>query len=73
MMNYNPQTTPCIFETILSELRSDKRQVEFDEYPRCYIFTLSYLAVNSSFPFDCISKALEVKSLQKCFGEFDRR
>ncbi|CAH1731970.1 unnamed protein product [Aphis gossypii] len=69
MLNYNPQTTPCIFEMIVKELQNDTRNVEFEEHPRCYIYTLSYLAVNSIYPKDCISKALNIETLHKCFGK----
>lgn len=68
MLNYNPKTIPCIFETIINELRSDTRLIEFEQYPRSYIFTLSYLAVNNIFPYDCISKALTI--FQKKIGKY---
>lgn len=70
MLNYNPQTTPCIFETIVNELRSDTRLIEFEQHTKCFIFTLSYLAINNIFPYDCISKVLTTEVLQKCFGKF---
>lgn len=69
MLNYNPQTKPCIFESVVKELRKDSRIEEFKLYPKSYLFTLSYLAVNNIYPYDCISKALNVEALQKCFGE----
>lgn len=72
MLNYNPQTTPCIFEMIVKELQNDTRNVEFEEHPRCYIYTLSYLAVNSIYPKDCISKALNIETLHKCFGKLKK-
>ncbi|XP_022161768.1 FAST kinase domain-containing protein 5, mitochondrial isoform X2 [Myzus persicae] len=69
MFNYNPQTTPCIFKMVVNELQSDTRNVEFEEHTRCYIYTLSYLAVNNIYPKDCISKALKIETLHKCFGK----
>jgi len=68
MLNYNPQTTPCIFETVLKELRSDARNNEFEQHTRCYAFTLSYLAIYNIYPYDCISKVLKTETLHKCFG-----
>lgn len=70
MFNFNPQTTPCIFETFVNELRSDSRNIDFEKYTKCYIFTLSYLALINIFPYDCISKSLKTETLQKCFGKF---
>ncbi|XP_001948198.2 FAST kinase domain-containing protein 5, mitochondrial [Acyrthosiphon pisum] len=69
MLNYNPQTTPCIFKMVVNELQSDTRNIEFEEHTRCYIYTLSYLAVNNIYPKDCISKALKIETLNKCFGK----
>lgn len=71
MLNYNPQTSPCIFETIVKELRSDSRDIDFETYTTCYLSTLAFLAVNSIFPYDCISKSLELETLKKCFGELN--
>ncbi|XP_025194261.1 FAST kinase domain-containing protein 5, mitochondrial [Melanaphis sacchari] len=69
MLNCNPQTTPCIFKMIVKELQSDTRNVEFEEHTRCYIYTLSYLALKNIYPYDCISKALKIETLNKCFGK----
>lgn len=71
MLNYNPQTNPCIFETIVKELRSDSRNIDFETYTTCYLSTLAFLAVPSIFPYDCISKSLELTTLKKCFGELN--
>jgi len=73
MLNYNPQTTPCIFKMVVNELQSDTRNVEFEEHTKCFIYTLSYLAVNNIYPKDCISKALKIESLHKCFGELKKK
>lgn len=70
MFNYDPQTNPCIYETVVKELRSDARVFEFERYTNCYMYTLSYLALRNIFPYDCISKVLELNTLHKCFGEF---
>lgn len=70
MFNYNPQTTPCIFDTFVNELRNNSRNVDFEQHTKCYILTLSYLALNNIFPYDCISKSLNTETLHKCFGEF---
>lgn len=69
MLNCNPPTTPNIFETIVSELRSEKRNIDFELHPKCYIFTLAYLSINSIFPYDCITKAMSVESLKTICGE----
>lgn len=69
MLNCNPLTTPNIFETIVSELQSEKRKIDYELHPKCYIFTLAHLSVNGIFPYDCISKALSVESLKTSFGE----
>lgn len=70
MFNYDPLTNPCIYETVVKELRSDTRVIEFERHPKCYIYTLSYLAVHNIFPYDCISKALKLEMLHNCFGKF---
>lgn len=70
MLNCDPKTKPCIFETIVNELQNDSRKSDIDEFPRCYIFTLSYLAVRNIFLYDCITKALNIETLHKCFGKF---
>lgn len=70
MFNYNPQLKPCIFETIVKELRNDARKLDFEQHTKCYLFTLSYLALNNIFPYDCISKALNLETLNSCYGKF---
>lgn len=70
MLNYNPHTTPCIFEVVVNELRKDTRNIDFEMYTNSYISTISYLAVIGIFPYDCISKSLEYQNLVKCYGEF---
>lgn len=70
MLNFDPQTTPCIFKTVINELRSDRRINDFEHHTRCYISILPQLAVYNLFPYDCISKALQTETLQKCFGKF---
>lgn len=70
MLNYNPHTSPCIFEMVINELRSNSRNIEFEKYTKCYIFTISYLAVFGIFPYDCISNVFKYETLVKCFGEF---
>ncbi|VVC42712.1 Hypothetical protein CINCED_3A008452 [Cinara cedri] len=67
MLNYNPHTTPCIFEMVVNELRSDSRNIDFEIYTKCYISTLMSLAVNGIFPYDCISKALQYETLIRCY------
>lgn len=57
---------------VVNELQSDTRNVEFEEHTRCYIYTLSYLAVNNIYPKDCISKALKIETLHKCFGKLQK-
>lgn len=69
MLNYNPKTTPCIFKTIINEIRSDKRNIDFELYPKCYLHMLSYLGVKNIYLYDCISKALKTETLHKCFGK----
>ncbi|XP_050428140.1 FAST kinase domain-containing protein 5, mitochondrial [Adelges cooleyi] len=68
MLNHNPKTNPCIFDVVVKELRNN-RETEIDNYCRPYVFTLSYLATNNVYPYDCISKALSVEFLHKCFGK----
>lgn len=70
MLNYNPQTKPCIFKTVVNELQSEKRNIDFEQHTKCYIFTLTYLAVINIYPYDCISKSLQIETLHKCFGKF---
>jgi len=69
MFNFDPGTTPNIFEVIVGELRSDARTKEFEEHTRSYMFTLSYLAMVSIFPYDCISRVFAPETLRKCFGK----
>lgn len=70
MYNYNPKTNPCIFKTVLKQLKSDTRDIEFEKHTKSYLYTLSYLAVNDIYSYGCISKALDNETLNKCFGEF---
>lgn len=70
MLNYDPQTTPCIFQTVISELQSHERNSDFEQHTRCFISILPHLSVNSLFPYDCISKTFKTETLQKCFGKF---
>ncbi|XP_050533494.1 uncharacterized protein LOC126901202 [Daktulosphaira vitifoliae] len=69
MLNHNPQTKPCIFDAVVNELRNTKRKEEFECFPRSYVYTLSYLALNKIYPYDCISKSLTSEALHKCFGK----
>ncbi|VVC42713.1 RAP domain [Cinara cedri] len=68
-LNYNPHTTPCIFESIVKELRNNSRSIDFERHTKSYILVLSNLAVMGIFPYDCISKALKKEMLHKCFGK----
>jgi len=69
MLNYNPQTTPCIFKVVVQELQSEARIIDFQQHTKCYLFTLAYLGVMNIFPYDCISNGLKPETLLKCFGE----
>lgn len=71
MLNYNPETTPCIFETIVKEIKSDKRNIDFECYPKCFILILSYLGIKNIYPYDCISKVFKTETLHRCFGELN--
>lgn len=66
-LNYNPHTVPCIFETVIKELRSDSKN--FEMHIKSYFRVVSYLAVMGIFPYDCITKTLQIENLHKCFGE----
>ncbi|GLV35764.1 uncharacterized protein CBL_01085 [Carabus blaptoides fortunei] len=68
LFNFQPQTTPDIFETVLTELRSSRRTDEINMYPRCLTSCVHYLGLQQIYPYDLINKVLDPEFLKNTYG-----
>ncbi|KAL1116213.1 hypothetical protein AAG570_005708 [Ranatra chinensis] len=67
-LNYDPKTSPCIFEAIAAELNRPERQQEFTIHPKCLVAIVHYLALLSIFPHDAIARVLDMNFIRETYG-----
>ncbi|XP_077292975.1 FAST kinase domain-containing protein 5, mitochondrial [Arctopsyche grandis] len=68
--NFNPGTTPPVFDTIINELDRSEREFEIKMHPRCLVKCLSFLAMLHIFPLHLIDKVLDEKFLKSAYEQY---
>lgn len=69
LLNFNPQTVPCMFEGVVNELNHPKRFNEFDQYPKSLIALLYYLTLRDIFVENGVAKVLDMEFIRKTYGK----
>lgn len=72
MFNFDPKTTPDIFEATVKELYRMERSHEFDRHPKCLPSTLLYLSMRNVYCYDLMSNVLDANFITATYGELFR-
>ncbi|XP_044260329.1 FAST kinase domain-containing protein 5, mitochondrial [Tribolium madens] len=66
---FNIDTKPCIFNSVLTELKKEHREKEMIQYRRSLGSTLHYLTFRQIYPFELINKVLDDEYISEVYGK----
>lgn len=69
MFNFDPQTEPDFYATVLTELRREERWGEAQIFPKCLPCSLNYLAMRGVYDYELMSKVLDREYLMTNYGK----
>ncbi|KAG5883757.1 hypothetical protein JTB14_023178 [Gonioctena quinquepunctata] len=72
MFDYNPKTTPDIFQSSLAELHKTSRIEEQVKYPRCLPCALNYLSLRNIYSHELMDKVLDTEFIEQTYGKSAR-
>lgn len=67
--NFDPQTQPCIYKSLLNELSKVERKDEMNKFPRTLIALIHYLCLKGIYDETLIQKVLDMEFLYNAYGK----
>ncbi|XP_019872649.1 FAST kinase domain-containing protein 5, mitochondrial [Aethina tumida] len=67
--DFNPQTTPDIYQACLEELHSKNRETEIIQYPRSLSCSLHYLSLRGLYSHQLLDKVLDKTYIEDTYGK----
>ncbi|CAH1390571.1 unnamed protein product [Nezara viridula] len=68
-LNFDPQTEPCIYKSILNELSNDERKDEINYFPKTLIALVHYLCLKGIHDENLIQKVLDMEFIYHAYGK----
>lgn len=69
MLDYDPQTTPCIFKACMAELHEERRNTEIIRYRKCLGAALSFLSIKNMYSIDLLKQVLDPELIEEVYGK----
>lgn len=68
MFDFDPKTTPDIYNCIYKEMHKEERAIEIEMYPRCLSSALSFLIIKNIYAEKLISTVLHQDFITNTYG-----
>lgn len=69
MFDFDPQTEPDFYATVLRELGREERWGETQIFPKCMPCSLNYLAIRGVYDYELMNKILDMEYLTTNYGK----